>query len=282
MAFRRGQLPKLSSYENALAHFNAVTPIKGRPTEVKPLGLRRRDEAVIQKYKDNIECVLYNTEVITFKPDNTIVINTDGHNTQLTASFITCVLAGLGIHARQWDNDLVLGIRGADLKEYRVFNGLTIDNKTLRPTVVNPVADTYHVADRQKMKEVRSRYKAFIDYMKLMNKVTERIDATGIPEISKHRGLSVFMDSVESASKEEDLEQMLYLYKRLVVSRTLRGGYVMNRAGFNTDPKQLVVIPQEVTRTWDELLKYNHGDEIFVEQSAPLGTVKRDDNRKYL
>jgi hypothetical protein len=279
MAYRSGQLPYLNSYARAVAHHDSVKPIRNRHPEVRPLGLRRRDEATIVKHTDRVECWLYNTAVITFTPDDVVTLRTDGHDTALTASLIGEVLYRSGVHARQWDTNIIVGVGG---KEYRLFDGLQIklDIETHSPVVLNGQQDTYHVVSRTRLNEVREKYKPFIEYVTMMNKVCEKLDVGGINEVGK-KDYESFLWQVEEACNIKDLEAMLYLYKRLAVTRMFRGMYVMNRAGFHKDPSQLVVSPAEIKRVLDVAIKTAHADEVFHKLEAPLGKVRRDDNLKY-
>jgi hypothetical protein len=284
MAYRRGQLPTLVRYENALAHFNKVTPIRGRHEDVRPLGLRRRDEAVIRKRGDDIECVLYGTPVLTYKPDDTIVVATHGYDTVLTASFISEVLRGLGMYATPRDNSVVLGVYNtAEDKrlEYRVFDGLTIDTKPLRPVVVNPIAVTYHLVDREGMKRVKEKYKPFIQYVRMMNKVCEMLNVEDVQEIGR-REFDFFLSQVEQACQADDPEQMLGLYKRMAVTRMARRMVIFNRGGFTTNPAGMAVAPREIENLWDTIIKTVHSDEVFKVVEAPLGVVRRDNNSRYI
>ncbi len=280
MPFKSTQLPCLSSYAQAVAHYDSVKPIRNRALETKPLGLRRRDEATIVKHADRVECWLYNTPVITFTPDDVVTLRTDGYDTQMTASMIGCVLYRMGVKSRQFDSSIVLYI---DNKKYRVFSGiqLKVDNQTGRAVVLNGQKDTYHVVSRTRLNEVREKYKPFIEYMTMMNKVCEKLDLTGIDGVVNGKA-ETFMWEVERACKEDDLELMLHLYKRLASTRQMLHGSVLFMGTFLKDPTQFAVKPAEVKRNFDRILKTAHAEEVFVLTEAPLGTVRRDDNKKYV
>jgi hypothetical protein len=280
MAYRSGQLPYLNSYAQAVAHHDSVKPIRNRYPDIRPLGLRRRDEATIVKHADRVECWLYNTSVITFTPDDVVTLRTAGHDTALTASFIDEVLHRSGVHASQWDNSIIIWVVGD--KEYRLFDGLQIklDIETHSPVVLNGQPDTYHAVSRTRLNEVRGKYKPFIEYVTMMNKVCEKLDVDGVKEVGK-RDCESFLWQVEEACNIKDLEAMLYLYKRLAVTKMFRGMVVLNRAGFHKDPSQFVVRPAEIKHLLDVAIKTVHADEVFYKLEAPLGKVKRDDNLKY-
>jgi len=280
MAYRSGQLPYLNSYAQAVAHHDSVKPIRNRYPEVRPLGLRRRDEATIVKHADRVECWLYNTSVITFTPDDVVTLRADKYNTMIAASLIHEVLCRSGVSARVWNNNIIIWVAGD--KEYRLFDGLQIklDIETRSPVVLNGQPDTYHAVSRTRLNEVRGKYKPFIEYVTMMNKVCEKLDVDGVKEVGK-QGYESFLWQVEEACNIKDLEAMLYLYKRLAVTRMVRGMVVINRAGFHKDPSQFVVRPVEIKRVLDVAIKTVHADEVFHKLEAPLGKVRRDDNLKY-
>jgi hypothetical protein len=114
----------------------------------------------------------------------------------------------------------------------------------------------------------------------MMNKVCEKLDVDGINEIGK-KDYESFLWQVEEACNIKDLEAMLYLYKRLAVTKMFRGMFLWNRAGFHKDPSQFVVSPAEIKCVLDVAIKTAHADEVFYKLEAPLGKVRRDDNRKY-
>jgi hypothetical protein len=188
------------------------------------------------------------------------------------------------VQACQFDSSIVLYIRDGQggAKKYRVFDGmqLKVDNQTGRPVVLNPKRDTYHIVDRAKMKEVRKNYKPFIQYMTMMNKVCDKLDITGIDGVLR-KNAETFMWEVERACKEDDLELMLHLYKRLASTRQMRHGSVLFMGTFLRDPTQFAVKPAEIKRNFDRILKIAHAEEVFGITEAPEGEVRRDDNQKY-
>ena len=93
--------------------WNTTTPIRGRSTDVRPIGERRRDwEQVVRHPIDEgmwaYAARLYDTDVVTYLPNGDIIINANGWNTPSTAEFIhqyspfICVKRhnNLWVHAR--------------------------------------------------------------------------------------------------------------------------------------------------------------------------------------
>lgn len=99
-----GRLERLHDFREAELFYKSVVPIRGRAEDVRPLGARRdADKYRVLKQGDTYTARLYNTDVITFKPDGEVVIATDGFNTALTMSFIAEVL-GIGAGRQRGTN----------------------------------------------------------------------------------------------------------------------------------------------------------------------------------
>ena len=61
------------SYEQAVARHNSIVPIRGRSTDVRPLGKRRNDNLTIRMDpKERVLVRLYQTDVVVYNPDGTI------------------------------------------------------------------------------------------------------------------------------------------------------------------------------------------------------------------
>ena len=68
-------VPFLRDYAAAAAHEAKVLPIRGRATEIKPLGSRKKDYSRIRKADDgNIEILWSDTPIVTFRPDGYIEV----------------------------------------------------------------------------------------------------------------------------------------------------------------------------------------------------------------
>ena len=101
-------IPRIRTYTQAKDHFVNTKPIRGKSTSEwsnagkTPLG-RRRDTAMynIRELRNgDIACRLYNTDVVTFRPDGDIVLVYKGYVTCLTNGFISQLL-GVYAHIKQ-------------------------------------------------------------------------------------------------------------------------------------------------------------------------------------
>lgn len=76
------------SYEQAKRHYESVKPLRGRSVDTRPLERRNRTQELIVKRGDAYALRLYNTDVITWQPDNSMTLFLDGWVSPTTAKFI--------------------------------------------------------------------------------------------------------------------------------------------------------------------------------------------------
>jgi len=181
---RNSGIPYIATYEEALKRYENAKPIRGRKDEIRPLGHRNRvDSYTIRKnVEGGIECVLWNTPVVTFNVDGTIKINNYTYNTVSTCNFISEVLRG--VHATLHDfkihvnfrrnvvathNGEVTYIEGASN-----MNGFVLDNKEgllIRETpnncyeVLNANPAKVHYVKRKATNAYLKMYEDFRTYM---------------------------------------------------------------------------------------------------------------------
>jgi hypothetical protein len=167
------RVPRVDNHRHAKQLHDISKPIRGRSPEVRPLGDRRDvDKYHIRKNGEAIELVLYKTPVITFMPDNEVVLFTNGYDTVSTHQFIARVL-GIGAS----------GVRG---KTLLTINGVKVvlDNgEKLR--LKRDESGNWHSLnastqygwklDRKATADVRAIYADFYKYLKgFVNLRTEK------------------------------------------------------------------------------------------------------------
>ena len=161
--YRNSGIHTIRNYAEALDRYNTVEPIRGsgRNAGMKPLGHRSRTHFQLLKGTEGeIKCRLYDTDVVTFYPDDTIKITDASYTTQTTANFIDDVL---GIRGRVSDHDIVLSIHG---NQYRLAGGMILKRNGEGKLQTLQVAKTYtHTVDRKVMKQLRAGIKDFMSYL---------------------------------------------------------------------------------------------------------------------
>lgn len=92
-------LPNLHSYEQARAHYESITPIRGsddlRPICETANGRRKKHMRIeVRPYQTpvgvipSVACILYDTAVVTFAANGEVVLDNGNHPTTTTHSFI--------------------------------------------------------------------------------------------------------------------------------------------------------------------------------------------------
>lgn len=158
----------------------STKPIRGRTEDIRPIGKRRRDwETVTRKDLGNGEysyCAkLWNTECVEYLPDGSIKLRIDGWATPSTAEFIyehspfRCFKRNrkLWVYVRE-DAD--------ETKTYPLGEGdlhlLPVDGgRWYRPA--EPVKIKKQVVNRAKAKEARADVMAFLNWAKVMLKISD-------------------------------------------------------------------------------------------------------------
>ena len=172
---RSGILP-LQNHVAALYHWENVKPIRGRAQDERPLGKRRNAHFQICRKGETIVCKCYDTDLVVYHPDNTITLHVpEQWRTTTTATFIMDVLGRSRALAAIRDHDVVLALRGRDIKYMRVGEVLKLkveDNGDLT-LLANSSQHFVHTIDRKRMNEVRKTVKPFRDYLRATMKLRE-------------------------------------------------------------------------------------------------------------
>lgn len=162
-------VPRTLNYKEALYRFESIKPIRNLVPERKPLGQRRDHHTywVRKNPQTNaVEYMLYRTPVITFNPDDSIEIRSDGYSTVSTHGFIMHVLGYANIRANGYTNKtkLEVGSEVLIIGSGDVARLVWGENKQLR--FAQEVPDQYQYnMDRAAANNVRRKYKEFADYL---------------------------------------------------------------------------------------------------------------------
>ena len=101
-------VPRIHTYAEAVRKLNNTKPIKGRSDDKRPLGERRDvDTYSIRKnvWTEAIECVLYQTPVVTFMADEEVKVKFGRWSSASTCQFISRVL---GVPTNRVRGDVVM------------------------------------------------------------------------------------------------------------------------------------------------------------------------------
>jgi hypothetical protein len=273
--YRNSGIYSLSTYEEACARYDNVKPIagKGRNAGLRPLGHRNKMQFQIRKTGDVIECVCYDTPVVTFHPDGVIAIKDDGYVSQTTAHFIRDVL---GIGASVADKDLVISVNGND---YRLKSGMKLKEGELGTYEVVESAphDVYHV-DRKKLNALRKQVQPYRTFLVGMIKMREPVfEIDELIEVLVEMGYRKGDNwGVELTPWRQDVDQVLPRLQAFfeVISQEDKGGnwyrasLQMLWSGDSYRTKLHVRVDAALRRL-DDLLIATHPEVLLVSQCEP-------------
>lgn len=157
------RVPRCFSHAEAKRIHDNSAPVRGRDKEIRPLGERRYvDSYSVRMGKDNaVELVLYQTPVVTFKPNDDIIINPDGWVSVSTRQFIQQVL-GLSCYSR--NGKMIIEVNG---EKHLCDKPLTVRRQDGKLVVTDGYEARYgYRLNRKAANNVRARYKEFIQYFK--------------------------------------------------------------------------------------------------------------------
>ena len=175
----------MRGYDHYKNLYESVKPIRGRSEEVKPLGKRTRDwEQVVRRINptegaDEIySAKLYNTECVRYHPNGDIELRAEEWSTPITASFIHehspfyCYkqYKKLWIRIQGTGADRHYPIQGDSLIMRYVGQG---SQGGFEYEPANPIIIEKEVVDRTKAKDARAPLKPFLDWAKMMHKLSD-------------------------------------------------------------------------------------------------------------
>ena len=175
------RIPYLRTYAEAKHLHDRVKPIRGHTPELRPLAARRDKQMSIRENPEgHIECVLYETAVVTFKPSGSVIVTPGKWPSAYTSSFIENVLPGVRVNRTRYILIVRLGV-----KKYPLKQGMKLELKSLgegvnRWEAVEAEGVKAWSPSRAKANNVRSAYKGMLAYHKnmvaLMSQEADKVD----------------------------------------------------------------------------------------------------------
>jgi hypothetical protein len=175
----------LEKYNHFKDRFANTKPIKGRSTEIKPIGQRRRDwEQVVKRYVveegaldiegvDAYGAHLYSTDCVLYLPNGDMYVKTGGWGTPTTAEFISRYLPYSMVCYKKYSKvwiDYKSQAYPIDTDKPTIFR---FNKDTDTYTIENPQPLQQRVIDRTKIKVARDKLQGFRDYAKIMLKLAD-------------------------------------------------------------------------------------------------------------
>ena len=281
-------MPRLSSYREALAHYEYTKPIAGKGVNagIRPLCYtangRRKTQYSIRKKKhpaaaskQAIECVLYDTPVVTFVEDGTIYIDMS-YPSNTTHAFISEILRGYyRTYCSFRDGKTWLHCRG---KDWWLPHGHGITFKVVGDGIepVRPRLMDRYVVNRSKAKEVYARYAAFISHCVTVSKL---VDPKNV-HLSRNGAEAVYFKInalLQTAEPNEEWSK--------AINAVLADAVVYTHSyDWETRSAQHIytLTPKKVRQVILDKLKREHVEEIFEVTKAEAGVYTTCLNEEYI
>jgi hypothetical protein len=284
-------IPRLSSYEEALAHLNDVKPIAGNGVNagIRPLcntyNGRKKTQYFIRKKKhpaaaskQAIECVLYDTPVVTFVEDGTIYIDMS-YPSVTTHSFISEILCKYRVHCCYRDGKTWLRSRG---KDWWLPHGYGVTFKVMGDGIepVKPRLMDRYVVNRSKAKEVYAKYAAFTSHCVALSKLVDPKQSYGNQSFPANFFSLHDQSLLQTAEPNEEWSGAI----RVVLADAVV--YVsswnpITSAGL-TKCNTYTLTPKKVRQVILDKLKQEHAEEIFEVTKAKAGVYTTCLNEEYI
>ena len=279
MTYQNSGIQPIRSYKGALARYEGITHIRGRNEDQRPLGHRRKiDHFRISKCANgDIQCILYQTPVLTFTTDDNIVINIGGWPSSSTCKFINEVV-GHEIYARVYDSSIVLRLNN---KDYGLLKNtptmLTRDRQESGAsafTIDQFQKRTRHMINRAGKAEVFKRYAACTDYLRGFQKLRRGV---GVEQYEIRQALSADITFIPyPIDANYHLEHMHHLAMWAASTGDACHEDFYKLAVYLTTTSGVVRFP-----LYEEVIMGLNRDKVFVESEVPDGEFVRDAYKKY-
>jgi hypothetical protein len=312
--------PTLPTYQAAVEHHDSRKPYKrGKNKGMRPLGfVRRYDRSQIRMEGGGVNgaggvvvCRYYNSDIIKFNPDNSIVLNHDGFESPSTLECMNRILYQRfklpniwGGHGGRSGSQPISKIGGKfylqDIKDpnikHRFDKTLTItpDNE-----IIGGATERKYVLDQQLMGQVRKYYadSGFIEFVKYYVQMNPRVGKAEdilyaqLPALQLGNSTRYFAnkaaqkrddffaalnDATKIQAEEDRLVAMMPLAEQIAMSAAV---YSWDR---NLNMYQYINDFKKTKEFFYELCRYQYNEALFKQEVVQQGKVLVDDNSKYI
>ena len=283
-------LPMLKTYEQALAHYESIVPIRGSDN-VRPIcrttNGRRKKQYQIDKYPDGtVACRLYNTDVLLFYPDGEIAFNNGNYPSTTTHSFATNILSTIWVARWMFSTNRGRTLITLGSEEKLAVEGNQVIRLRWNPDKIvgplhnrfsgcfefidKPTMYSYFVrrkALNAKRKTVKEFRKVCMAYAKLADPDDYRRNVRLTPRQLDEELYKDMTNTTQFGVEQGELIDWV-LYKAVVHS-------------YDYEQRRTVryICPKAVTRLIDDVLKYVFFEELFEKQEVDKPNT--NSNHKY-
>ena len=304
------ETPVLRTYAEALAHYEAGVPIRGKGRNAGKIPLGGRAYASMRYMaKDErtgqVCCFCYQTPVLTFHTDDTIEIKINGWVSNTTADFINAVL-NTSVSVK--DKELHMVHFHGNMREpqtHVIQDGMkvryTTDQYGQTDIIVQGSKPCYrHKLDRKRWKEVKQMFAPFREYMALVSATQPEFVEVGQRNAQRYLGAGrgdrfsrhplidthSFLTDVAKAQKGDNYEAMLPLIKEMAEFCCPSDWKRVETFGSNNPSEwqyeiRTILVKDRLLQNFEGLLKFGFAGELFINEMLPDGKYVRDSNAVY-
>jgi len=308
-------LPRLPTYEKALAHWESVRPyIKGADQGKRPLGEKRRySRSIIRKVQqltgaDAIVLSYYNNDVVRLYPDGSKRFSTCGYPSISTTHVLNETSATDTLHFSREKG-----------KIYAVYKGTFYcmpDRGHVEVSASGEITgyecESQHTIRFDAMKAKRDKYAPFTTYMRDIltisqhvdeNPSTEDMDAVFVDMLREFRYVPALKSNIKAERGVKNslwamfdlideamgLEQEEMLKRFYVIAHKFFPSVVIDKCQVNVykwnmapDVGNRYVLAEDAVKHFHEVIKYRFADEVFERKDvAPRDRAVHDSNKHY-
>ena len=287
MSYQQSGISSIENYAEALKRYETTKHIRGRAEDQRPLGKRSKIDSfrIFKEENGNIQCWLYRTPVVTFTPEDNIVISLNQWISSSTCKFIGEVIYG-GLYTYVFDGSIC--VKFSDGGEYRLHSH--IPTTLVRAKHPDGGVDTFtlsdwdkrvvHMVDRKGKKEALAPYRPFHEYICAFRKLRagEDIPVEEVAEaLQGHYPNTDTRTNGHANGQTEFTQRVEYLNKWALSTAEnkhedfYRASMLLCRAPDYY--RNTVRINMEF---YDNMLLGVNRDRVFKEVQVPDGEVKKD------
>ena len=286
-------MPCLLNYEEALAYYNSIKPIRG--SDIRPIcetaNGRRKKHMQIIKREDAVLCRLHDTDLLEFHSNGNIFITTGGWSTQSSLQFINALLPrkDFGMWANMQNHQAVLtqdknpSVFALNIKEYLIGTGITLRHVKGSATwdVIDAEPNYSYKARRKVMNEKMEPVKHFITECLAFSKLYDLNDSEVRKSFTK-AALPIGESTMPHASHSwiyKVIEQPDHESYSLVVQNCLACSCI--EPSYNARQRGDIprFDPDSIKEYLRDIVKHTFAEEIF--ERVVVDQISRNGNERY-
>lgn len=300
------RLPKLTSFEQALAHFKSVKPYsKGKLKGSAPLGEKRSYSRSLIEYAPDLECIFlsyYDNRVVRLYADGTKTFSTCGWHSISTNHFLN-ETSSIGQTFRFERNKGVIYLVKNDIYYMLPDQGEIVVHPD--GTITGYKVPIYHRMDGEVMLHLKKQYAPFTTFVRDMLTINQHVatdsELDALPAYTRsimslpigkslrglrpseinysYRSMTLLFSCIDEALSKDGDEQRAMFYEIATRFNHLVWSWNWGHRG-NTEP---TLDADTAVRHFNELIKFHFAKLVFKkEEVTPRKTAVHDSNEHYM